>query len=302
VFPNDPKTVIFLCFEERQQDTHSIRVPKATAFFVLVPCENDQGLSFTYVVTARHVLEESGSSNVFLRVNTSSGSFEDIQTHRDEWWTHDTQDVAATRFTPKQGIDLDYSHIPLHGFVGPNYEYAEKPFDQLPIAVEVGNEVFFLGLFNQQAGKQQNLPIARFGHISRMPSAITMERHGGTGTWTIGAYLAECHSWGGHSGSPVFWRRPMVQQGTLQSPQMHVVNYAAIGHFQAFLGLMSGHFDIPVKAKTTGDIVGEIRTGVNAGIGVITPAHSIKELLLREDVTEERERHSRAIRGCEPPH
>ncbi len=63
--------------------------------------------------------------------------------------------------------------------------------------------VFFVGLFAQDYGRQQNLPVARFGQISRMPiEPVTFKYPGGVTTKAL-AYLVECRSWGGHSGSPV---------------------------------------------------------------------------------------------------
>jgi hypothetical protein len=54
------------------------------------------------------------------------------------------------------------------------------------------------------------------------------------------------------------------------------------------LGLVSGHWDIKQKAETQGDIVGEIRTAINSGIAIVTPAEAIQDLLDREDVVADR--------------
>ena len=65
----------------------------------------------------------------------------------------------------------------------------------------------------------------------------------------------------------------------------------------ALLGLVSGHWDIDQKAKTTGDIFGEIRTAINSGIAAVTPAEAIRELLMDdEDVLEDRKQRASEMR------
>jgi len=141
------------------------------------------------------------------------------------------------------------------------------------------------------------LPVARFGNISRMPrEPITVERRDGTRESLL-VYLAECRSWGGHSGSPAFWVFPAVRvvmanvQGAPTpvpiSDRMEVVG---------LLGLVSGHFDIEESAETTGDILlGKITTPINAGMAFITPAEEIRALIMRDDVVDERQERAAAI-------
>jgi hypothetical protein len=58
----------------------------------------------------------------------------------------------------------------------------------------------------EQPGEKQNLPIARFGQISRMPKEPIIRRGD---IWdSVDAYLVECRSWGGHSGGPVLLGTP----------------------------------------------------------------------------------------------
>jgi hypothetical protein len=98
-------------------------------------------------------------------------------------------------------------------------------------------------------------------------------------------YLAECRSWGGHSGSPVLWTTPrigrVIEGEGMKGPQQPFLH-------TGLLGLVSGHFDIEQKARGTGDWPAEIRTAINSGIAVVTPASKIKDLIEREDVVEAR--------------
>jgi len=181
------------------------------------------------------------------------------------------------------------------------------------IAVEVGDELFSPGLFIQSAGQNRNLPVIRFGNIARMPGRemITLNA-GARGDILIRAYLAETHSWGGFSGAPVFWHYdytiatpinairlgPVPPSSTLAMPQRSQPERLNVvigkGWTIALLGLVSGHFGIPTKAKNHADI----ETEINAGMAVITPSANIRELLMRDDMREDR--HRRAGADQEP--
>jgi len=58
----------------------------------------------------------------------------------------------------------------------------------------------------------------------------------------------------------------------------------------AFMGLVSGHYDIEKEAETTGEYYGHIQTELNSGIAIVTPAIAVTELLTREDLVEHRKK------------
>jgi hypothetical protein len=205
--------------------------------------------------------------------------------------------------------------VPLDQFVGADYRYHGAA--DLPIAADiakmggqlvlVGHEVFFVGLFSQHAGRERNLPIARFGAVSRQPSEpISVQRSDGS-IEELEGYLVEARSWGGHSGSPVFWYYPISEVFFVPDPTARPMNREARrragakaanqrqipisreGGLIALLGLVSAHFDIPQQAQTQGDVLGQVVTNINAGIAVVTPAHHIRELIESEPVQEERD-------------
>jgi hypothetical protein len=60
--------------------------------------------------------------------------------------------------------------------------------------------------------------------------------------------------------------------------------------------LVSAHFNIETPASGYSDVITEI----NAGIAVITPAKAIRELLIREDLAEERRRKTTNAAEGEP--
>jgi len=284
--PSGDLNCVAFVLTERLVEGSLKKIPGATAFFVHVPSRPQSNVSWVYLVTARHVIEDADSDVIHIRVNKTKEGFHEFPTTRDQWLTHDTADVAAILFQPAQDEARDLGHrtIPLDIFVsgGPDYKYEGSPFGQAGgLPVSIGHEVFFLGLFVQHYGQERNLPVARFGRISRMPGLIRLPRSRGTSSFETVAYLAECHSWGGHSGSPTFWLHPMVRERR---------QTIEIGNFQAFLGLVSAHYEIPREAKVVGDVVGKIETDINAGIAVITPAEAIRQLLMRDDFVAKREK------------
>lgn len=292
-------SVVFLCVDEQGEDGVVRPVPRATGFFVGVREEGGSGI-LPYVVTARHCVEEAGRDPLYIRVNriATVGGYEDIPTSRADWYTHDEWDVALIPFVaPKEEARrLRMSMVPLEQFVDADYRFWARRtmFEQTAknlggFLIDIGHEVAFLGLFIQHAGRGRNLPIARFGSISRMPfEPITVKRREGQQEQIVG-YLAECRSWGGHSGSPVFWSSPdAVQVIEVPHPQKpdQLVPVSHQTPLYALLGLVSAHYDIGTRAREYEDIV----TDVNAGIAVVTPSVDIYDLLMREDVVKDRER------------
>lgn len=142
--------------------------------------------------------------------------------------------------------------------------------------------MFFSGLFQSHFGKERVLPIVRFGHISMMPDEPVQVELGKNYIAEINAYLIEAHSWGGHSGSPVYF---------LDYPIRHVGSItisssdAELGYL---LGLVSAHFDITKEVQHRGDIWGHSSVDINSGIAVVVPSQNIYELLMREGVVEMR--------------
>lgn len=280
------RSVAFLTVDEPGEDGIIRRIPKATAFFVGVQVENTPH-RVDYFVTARHCIDQAGANRkLFIRFNTKTTGFVEVETNTDDWFQSDTDDVAVILGKPgglaALGLsprEIDGSSVGISAFVGADYWWrGEAPeIGWVQIQPSVGNEVYFVGLFSEHFGQERNLPVARFGHISRMPSDIDLKS--GDVWFTVTAYLMEFHSWGGHSGSPVFFMYPItIQAGSSVD----------MGYISGLMGLVSAHYDIEKKAAKTGDIVGEVQVGLNSGIAVVTPAEAIRQILMREDVTDQR--------------
>ncbi|MGC1679418.1 MAG: hypothetical protein WA740_17935 [Candidatus Binataceae bacterium] len=283
--------VVFICSPgERKR-------PDGTAFFVSVPDEVEPHIEWIYLVTANHSLDEISGQRVVVRVTaTQGGHLEHLSTRKDDWFRHDLADVAVLPIPNPEVykfrslplfmfIDRDYHWIPHQ--IGANYERSIKHrYNSLAVPVELGDQVFFPGLFVQSAGQNRNLPIFRFGNISRMPGDELVRIHTRLGDLKIRAYLTEAHSWGGHSGSPVIWYHEFHTKENLPSDEQDSVSNPRL-HLTGLLGLVSAHFDIPIP--TTG-IPSKLETKLNSGIAVITPSENIRELLMRDDVRADRVR------------
>jgi hypothetical protein len=252
--PLDLKSVVFLCSDGKPDQEGNTRFPRGTAFFVTVKSETDPGVSWDYLVTARHnVDDDTHPDSIWVRINRKDGKgFKDVETERRRWRCHQDADVAAILAplpAPDLAGQLDYQTIPLETFVGPGPEYTYSGGGAgstgVPARVSIGDDIFALGLFVQEHGKEINLPVARFGHVSRMPSIIkhriSRSSLSGDTLQDVVAYLAEFLSWGGISGSPVFWLYPMHPK---LLPE-------ARGAFKALLGLVSGHFFIYERVVVT---------------------------------------------------
>ena len=297
------KTVAFLCVQETSERGEKHFVPKSTSFMVAVQLEGTE-VRLGYFVTARHCIyaaRAEGHRDIFLRLNRKTEpGYEDLRTDIDDWLISDTDDVAALLFVGEYlpsgrslSRDYDVNAFPLEQVVGgpPDYKLTLggiNGFDLKEIQPKVGNEIYFIGLFSQNYGVERSLPVARFGHISRMPGTIEFQDPGHP-AYESTAYLAELQSWGGHSGSPVFFWEPQtfvaVEVDDKDRPagrfrQDH-------GHITAFMGLISHHYDVAQRARVTGEL-GTVETALNSGIAIVVPAHAISLLLTRMDAVTER--------------
>lgn len=296
------KSVVFICLD-RFQDGVVRRTPVATGFVVGMPIPERPGYGWVYLVTARHMIEEAESDQIFVRANRTTEGYMDLPTSRDDWYLSDDADVAAIALRPTdENAGLGLSYIPFELLIPDDYRFYgnisplpdEQHFVDDGAPVQLGDQVYFIGLFVQHAGNARNLPIIRYGHISRMPEEpITLPRDRGTGSFQAVAYLAECMSWSGNSGAPVIWAWSGSITLVHQETGMHAAMPA--GHTQALLGMVSSHYTHPQRADVTGDVLGDITTALNAGIAAITPAEAIRELLMREDLVADRAERLRHI-------
>jgi hypothetical protein len=264
------KCVAFLYVDVQEGGTPK-RLPAGTMFFVGVPLLGDAIM--VYAVTARHVVDQSRRFGpLHLRLNRRAGGFQDLQVPPDAWVTHPTTDVAVAAASPSHE-EFDYRCVMLDVLATDEFVAARR--------VGEGDDVFFVGLFNPVPGKEQNQPIIRFGNVALMPrEKLMLELTPGTRS-AIDAYLVEARSWGGNSGSPAFIYFP---------PDREMGGGMVIGDNPiVLLGLVHGHYEIHQEIALLGD-VGSGKVPVNAGIAALIPAQKITEVLMHDELVEQREK------------
>ena len=264
------KCVTFLFVDKPDPESGNIkRVPAATAFLVGIEISSIE--TVIYAVTARHIIDSSRTFPLFIRFNTRDGGFKDVQTDPKSWVCHPSTDVAANRVElSTDTIDLK----PLPFSILADDEYVNHN------GVGAGDDVFFVGLFSQHPGQNQILPIIRFGNVSLMPREkieVKMDLQGTTAQ--IDAYLMEARSWGGQSGSPVFIYYPPDRTPGITDTG---------GAEPKLLGLVHGHYDISQPVAFSGDIFGSGKVPVNAGIAIVVPSQKIIDLLMGDELADER--------------
>lgn len=290
-------SALFVC-RRRISDGQERVVPVATGFVVEMPTSVNDRCRF--VITARHVIEEDPVGGLILRCNAKDGTYRDIDTSIADGWTcFDEADIAGYPITEKSALndpDLDIASVSAMSFLGPGPGYgyevpgksAENSF-RVSRSVEVGDEVAIIGLFTQDYGDNSILPITRFGRISRMPSVVNTPRWRND-THRSKAYLIECLSWGGVSGSPVFYPAYYSVRHEPSGSEIALKEYRPM-----LLGLINGHMNRSQLAQTQGDVLGKITMELNTGIAVVTPSEQVFEFLTKTEISRvmfgESERH-----------
>lgn len=261
------KCVLFVGLSEMPEPEY-----RGTGFIVTVP--GTQNNTFAFMVTARHVAEHLQGKEFHIRVNKRDGTAVALRGRPDDpWWFHPTDrkhvDAAVTLFAPSQLAQLDIEHIPFNMFINHGTLEVQN--------IGVGDEVFIPGLFTKVTGASRNIPIVRTGTIAMIPGEQIP-----FGDDFIDAYLIECRSIGGLSGSPVFVRQTVVME-TSSSPMVMVGRKPdgimhGVGGRIYLLGSIIGHWDVPEGFSPTQ------AEAVNMGIAPVVPAPRILEIIFQSEL------------------
>jgi len=255
------KSVVFVGYEDLAGN------PYFGGSAVLISRARIAGKLFTYLVTAKHVIDEikdKGIDCVMLRMNLKSGNAKWFPTRLKDWVmpSDKSLDVAVLPYNPTDQID----HFPFPIF------RTLDPGTKERFNVGVGNDVFITGLFHPHAGKQNNIPIVRIGNIAAMPTEqIAVKKFG-----LIDAYLIEARSIGGLSGSPVF-----LSLGASRS----VGGFFIGEHAQIILlGIVHGHFDAEEGTTKTDAADTLTEHKINMGIAIVVPIEKVLDTILQSEI------------------
>jgi len=270
--PDQFRECVTFLYLEKSEGTIKVglKQPVATAFFIGVPFEQ---LTFKYVVTARHVIDNTRTEGkLYIRVKKTDGSYDDLLADHDSWISHPSSDVTV-------------SPVALTNFHEPRLIRVDDIATDAAISqrdIGPGDDVFFVGLFREFPGYDRPEPTIRFGKIALMPrEPIRLQSSPGT-EMMMPAYLVEAWSFGGHSGSPVFVYFPLDRQPGIITgvPPLYPM----------LLGLIHGHYNLPDEVLK-GDIVDEaVRSRLHSAITVVVPGQAILDLLHEDELVKQREK------------
>jgi hypothetical protein len=185
--------------------------PIGTCFFI--HGEEEQGA--VYVVTCRHVIREALINDVplYIRMNRSdTKGVYNVPIQSDwEWQYPDSEDeglvdLAILKIEGSSFTDSQYEAETKATTFAPGWVLGEVHFEFANWRpLDVGDEVVYVGMFENFTGSHRNYPVARFGKIALRPS----EKMPGVERWLGDSeyYLVECQAYPGVSGSPVFVKR-----------------------------------------------------------------------------------------------
>lgn len=256
-------------------------------FFVHLFSECRQ-VYFTYLVTAKHVVDGLKAHNVFVRVNRVGGGMVLAALRGyDAWVFHpDTPqevDVAVMPYLPPISL-LDIKAMdPAAWFVTRD---VIKNRD-----IGAGDAVYVIGLFSKMAGREKNIPIVRTGFIASMPDEKIPRIRIGKWRGAAEGYLIESRSISGWSGSPIFVRPTLHVPFRAENEPDPMAFYGVSGK-PYLLGLVHGHWDI--EPGTENDVhikaphPNDEQEQANIGLTVVVPAHKILEVLYHPKLIEMR--------------
>jgi hypothetical protein len=273
------KSVIFLGVIDRT----GAFVPYGTGFVVMWSQEAID-VAFSYLVTAKHVLDDMQASGcpIAARFNTKQGNaaigrINAIQ----DWFYHPTDkkcDVAISHFNAANEL-IDYRGVLLND--APADAPSGKKGGALTDAyiaendVGCGDEVYTAGLLVRHFGASRNIPVVRTGNIAAMPEE-PVDLGNKLGHQSV--YLIESRSIGGLSGSPVFLHTTpyrVTQEGDIKAKHGHQTEYLIgvnIGLFET-----GAHSDkLPSDTETRREHFLET---MSAGIAIVVPIQRVIEII-----------------------
>ncbi len=251
-------------------------VANGTGFFVGIDGETDKAKFFGYLVTAQHVLKDSKGNSfakVYLRLNKISGDaeFVSLDLKKDETSliftsVDPTVDLAVIPCFPPTDM-FDFKMLKSDMLT------TKESFKNLHIAE--GSDIFFMGLYASYYGERRNNPIVRFGRVAMFPEEpIKWQDYPSDPPQNTELYLLETQSYGGNSGSPVFF-----SLGADRKPGSLTLGSSVI----MLAGVMKGSFNelSPIN------LIPAINTGIavskqNNGIAAAIPSYLLHDILFSD--------------------
>lgn len=200
----------------------------------------------------------------------AAGAAKNIFAHADP-----TVDVAVIPAFPSLEV-FDFLGIPI-GIIKSKEEFKKG-------TITTGSDVFFCGLFAPHYGEKKNTPIFRFGRVAMITDdRFRWQDSPAKPVELVELYLLETMSFGGNSGSPVFF-----SQGMDRVPGQIILGSDEI----SLAGVMRGNFNEPRVGgviQTTNAVLPVFAQSI--GIAAVTPAYLLRDILLSEEMKKFRADH-----------
>lgn len=240
-----------------------------TVFFIM---RDKLKYKYVYAVTAKHVVDavaSLGYDKIFFRLNIGN-STQMFTIDLNKWIYPDDKnvDIAITPFN--FSTDFDHLYFPESSFLD------EEKIKQN--GIDCGDEVFITGLFKHHFGEKKNIPIVRVGNIAMMPEEKLHLKDR-----VMDAYLIECRSISGISGSPVFINYGLVREID------GIVKFKQGEQIPSLLGLVHGHFDTNSNEIDTIDSTTGNDEKINVGIAIVIPVKDLSNLLNSKEILQMQE-------------
>ena len=271
--PPEIKSVVAFIFVKNEEGK---LIANGTGFFVGVKNPSNPDSFNVYLVTAKHVLYKQNTTDfldmVFVRLNKKEGGSQigvipiitedekrNVFIHSDS-----SVDIAIIPFLPDQE-KFDFKFLP------DDMITTKEAFKELKI--REGSDVFFTGLFAPYPGAEKNYPIVRFGRVA----LVTNEKIEWQGK-LMDLYLIEAGSYGGNSGSPVFF-----YLGSDREPGSLMIGSPIL----KLAGVMKGTFldAHEIKVVETKEIPIAVS---NMGIAAVVPGYKLHEILFSDELKKRR--------------
>ncbi len=255
-------------------------IPNGTGFFVAIKNENAPNILNVYLVTAKHILLDKKTNSLFnsvyIRLNKKTGDSEvyEVPLHGPnalKVFDHNDPnvDIALIPMAPDPNI-FDIRWIPEDMITTKEIFKKSK--------IREGDEVFFVGLFTPYYGSQRNYPITRFGKVALTTDEKIPWKDKEEPFKMLDLYLVELQSFGGNSGSPVFFYLDATREA----------GSIVIGPPKLLLaGVMKGSFldAKEIKVVETSKIPISLE---NVGIAAVIPAYRLHEILFSDELKKSR--------------
>lgn len=272
--PSEVKSAVAFIFIAKEDGK---LIPYGTGFFVGVKNTSDPNVYATYLVTAKHVLYKPKTTKfldkVHIRLNNKNGGSEisaipiKIKGKEQTVFMHSDPlvDIAVIPCLPNQE-KIDFKFLP-DDMITTRETYKD-------LHIREGSEVFFTGLFTPHSKTKRNYPIVRFGRVALMTDE-KIELEPGK---EMDLYLIEAGSFGGNSGSPVFF-----YLGSDRNPGGLVLGPPII----KLAGIMQGTFRDrqEIKVVETKNVPISFSS---MGIAAVVPGYKLHEILFGKELKKKR--------------